>query len=208
MSQYMVIETFFPGQESAIYERLYKNGRMLPEGLVYLGSWLEKENNRCFQLMETENPAIFDQWINRWKDLAEFEVLELREKPSAPDTIKSEVNSPEAVVNYDGRIFRGKSNSPNGEVGSETEFHYQQNGNILTGKYLGGSIVSGQLMGNVNPDASLEFYYHHLNAEGKLMAGRCSSIPSKNAAGKLVLKEKWQWLTGNKSNGESEVEEV
>ncbi|MBI5001266.1 MAG: DUF3303 family protein [Euryarchaeota archaeon] len=81
MKQYMVIETFKPGCKDAAYERFHKQGRMLPDGLRYIDSWLEKDGDRCFQLMETGNAKLFDQWIEGWKDLVKFEVIALGEKP-------------------------------------------------------------------------------------------------------------------------------
>jgi hypothetical protein len=86
MKQYMVIETFLPGCKQKVYERFRAQGRMLPAGLVYLNSWLEKDGDRCFQLMETDDSSLFTAWTNQWKDLVSFEVVELGEKPdgSAP----------------------------------------------------------------------------------------------------------------------------
>lgn len=78
----MVIERFLPGCKQKVYERFHAQGRMLPEGLVYLNSWLEKGGDRCFQLMETDQPSLFAAWTHRWKDLVSFEVVELGEKPS------------------------------------------------------------------------------------------------------------------------------
>ncbi len=78
----MVIEHFTPGTKAKIYERLHQKGRMLPEGLIYIDSWLEKDGNRCFQLMETSNRSLFESWVNCWKDLVEFEIIELGEKPN------------------------------------------------------------------------------------------------------------------------------
>jgi hypothetical protein len=112
------------------------------------------------------------------------------------------------TINYDGRHFRGLSNTENGEVGGETEFVYRQEGTRLTGRYAGGEIVRGDLLGTVGEDGSLEFCYHHLNAAGELMAGRCRSLPETDADGRLVLRESWQWLTGDRSSGESTVVEV
>jgi hypothetical protein len=77
----MVIEHFAPGAKAQIYQRFHQKGRMLPDGLIYIDSWLEKEGDRCFQLMETENYALFEQWIENWKDLGRFEIIELGEKP-------------------------------------------------------------------------------------------------------------------------------
>ena len=59
--RFMVIETFRAGKD-AVYERLSKKGRMLPEGLKYIDSWIECEGSRCFQLMETEPPELFETW--------------------------------------------------------------------------------------------------------------------------------------------------
>jgi hypothetical protein len=83
MKRYMVIEHFAPGAKEKVYERFQKKGRILPLGLIYIDSWLEKEGERCFQLMETTDPSLFDPWIDAWKDLVRFEIIELGEKPEA-----------------------------------------------------------------------------------------------------------------------------
>jgi Protein of unknown function (DUF3303) len=75
--RYMVVEAFAPGRKDAVYERFQQKGRMLPDGLSYLDSWLEKDGDRCFQLMETDSPELFDRWIDQWKDLVSFEVIEV-----------------------------------------------------------------------------------------------------------------------------------
>lgn len=82
MKQYMVIETFLPGCRDKVYERFHQKGRMLPEGLVYINSWLEKDGDRCFQLMETNDPSLFQQWIQCWNDLIRFEIIEIGLKPN------------------------------------------------------------------------------------------------------------------------------
>jgi hypothetical protein len=72
----MVIERYLAGPRP-VYERAAACGRMLPEGLAYAGSWVVDDGglNRCFQLMETSDPALFDAWFARWSDLVSFEVL-------------------------------------------------------------------------------------------------------------------------------------
>jgi len=71
----MVIERFTHGP-GPVYERLAARGRMLPEGLGYVDSWIDANDPaRCFQLMETEDAALLDVWIAAWSDLAEFEVV-------------------------------------------------------------------------------------------------------------------------------------
>ena len=75
VKRYMVVETFLHGP-GPVYARAAERGRMLPEGLTYIDSWVEaRTRDRCFQLMETDDPTLFDQWIAAWSDLAEFEVV-------------------------------------------------------------------------------------------------------------------------------------
>lgn len=112
-----------------------------------------------------------------------------------------------STIDYDGRRFRGRSNSDNGEVGGGTRFHYHQRGDLLWGEYRGGAVEEGHLLGTVHPDGRLSFTYHHRNTRGELMAGRCESTP-RFEEGRLVLAESWQWLTGDQSAGSSEVEEI
>jgi hypothetical protein len=77
--KYMVIETFKPGAKELVYERFRQKGRMLPDGLRYIDSWLEKDGDRCFQLMETDSRKLFEQWTGSWSDLVSFEIVELEE---------------------------------------------------------------------------------------------------------------------------------
>lgn len=79
--RYMVVETFAPGRKTAVYERFHLRGRMLPDGLTFIDSWLEKDGDRCYQLMETDSPELFARWIAEWKDLVSFEVIELEFPP-------------------------------------------------------------------------------------------------------------------------------
>jgi hypothetical protein len=77
MKNFMVIERFKEGCFEAVYERFHSEGRLLPEGLKYLNSWVNKENLLCFQLMETDNPELFEHWFRRWEDLVDFELFEI-----------------------------------------------------------------------------------------------------------------------------------
>ncbi len=81
---YMVVETFRPNSKALVYERFRDKGRMLPDGLRYINSWLEKNGDRCFQLMETDSPELFDRWIAAWVDLVSFEIVELEKRESYP----------------------------------------------------------------------------------------------------------------------------
>lgn len=65
--RFMVIEHFPPGAALEIYRTLAEGGRALPEGLTYVESWVEAGFNRCFQVMETDDPALFHAWALQWQ---------------------------------------------------------------------------------------------------------------------------------------------
>jgi Protein of unknown function (DUF3303) len=73
---YMVIERF--KNASAIYRRLHEKGRMMPEGLEYVSSWIDVDLRICWQLMRAEDESLFQTWIDNWKDLADFEIVQVR----------------------------------------------------------------------------------------------------------------------------------
>ena len=75
------------------------------------------------------------------------------------------------TIDYNDRRFRAASNSINGEVGSETRFHYHQKGDIVWGEYGDGEIVFGTLIAKVLSDGSLDMRYQHVNSKGTLMTG-------------------------------------
>lgn len=72
----MVVEQFVHGARP-VYERAAASGRMLPPGLLYLDSWVDESLDRCFQLMETDEPALLERWMAEWSDLVRFEVVPL-----------------------------------------------------------------------------------------------------------------------------------
>jgi len=75
MQQYMIIEKFRPGKVKAMYGRFAEKGRMLPPGVNYINSWISESVTICYQVMESESPEKLQQWISRWNDLVEFEVV-------------------------------------------------------------------------------------------------------------------------------------
>lgn len=70
----MVVEKFKNKDAVPVYRRFRERGRMAPEGLTYVSSWIDSRLERCYQLMETKEPALIDQWIANWSDVVEFEV--------------------------------------------------------------------------------------------------------------------------------------
>ena len=71
---YLVIENFRNGDAVPVYRRFRERGRLAPEGLTYVSSWVTDQMDRCYQLMETEDPKLLDQWMANWDDLVDFEV--------------------------------------------------------------------------------------------------------------------------------------
>lgn len=112
------------------------------------------------------------------------------------------------MINYDGRKFRSVQNSDTGEVGADTIFTYHQSGNIVWAEYSGGEIASGHLIAICDENGQLDMRYHHVNSSGQLMTGTCHSTPEVLPDGRIWLYEKWQWTSGDRSSGESVVEEV
>ena len=72
---YMVVERFKDGNAGPVYRRLEQEGRLMPPGLEYRGSWVERSMDRCFQLVECEDPELLEQWAGEWDDLVEFEFV-------------------------------------------------------------------------------------------------------------------------------------
>lgn len=71
---YMVLE-HYKGDPVPVYRRFREQGRLAPEGLRYVGSWVTTDLHRCYQLMECDDPALLQQWIDRWKDIVDFQVV-------------------------------------------------------------------------------------------------------------------------------------
>jgi len=72
---YMVVEHFRNGDAVPVYRRFRDKGRLAPDGLRYVSSWVTDDLGRCFQLMECSDPALLEQWMTQWRDLVEFEVV-------------------------------------------------------------------------------------------------------------------------------------
>lgn len=71
----MVIEHFKGRDPAPVYKRFAERGRMMPDGLNYVNSWIEVGMDRCFQVMETDDGALLQLWISKWNDLVDFEVV-------------------------------------------------------------------------------------------------------------------------------------
>lgn len=84
---FMVIERFKNRDAAAVYRRFRERGRMAPDGLRYVESWVDSGFERCFQLMECDDPALFAEWVARWQDLVEFEIVPVVTSREAAEAI-------------------------------------------------------------------------------------------------------------------------
>ena len=72
---YMIIEKFHAGRVGELYARFAEKGRMTPEGVTYINSWINEPVTVCYQLMESSSEEKLQEWISHWNDLADFEVV-------------------------------------------------------------------------------------------------------------------------------------
>ena len=72
---YMVIERFKNSDAQAVYRRLSERGRMTPDGVNFVTSWVETSHERCFQVMECDDETLLHQWADKWRDLVDFEFI-------------------------------------------------------------------------------------------------------------------------------------
>ena len=80
---YMVIERFKEDAAPEIYRRFREKGRMMPDGLEYVSSWIDLDFKICWQLMQTEDSALFDRWIANWRDLMNFKIVPVQTSSEA-----------------------------------------------------------------------------------------------------------------------------
>jgi hypothetical protein len=71
---FMIVEHFRNGDPRPVYERFRRSGRLAPEGLRYVNSWVTDDLTRCYQVMECDDRRLLDEWIAAWSDLVDFEV--------------------------------------------------------------------------------------------------------------------------------------
>ena len=87
---FMVIERFKNRDAKAVYTRFRDQGRMMPEGLEYVGSWIESSFDRCFQVMECEDERLLHEWADRWRDLMDFEFVPVLTSDAAREAALSD----------------------------------------------------------------------------------------------------------------------
>jgi hypothetical protein len=83
----MIVEHFKNGDPVPVYRRFRERGRMAPEGLQYISSWVDEKLERCFQLMEAADIRLLKEWIDNWSDIVEFEVYPVISSKEAAERV-------------------------------------------------------------------------------------------------------------------------
>ena len=86
---YMIVERFRGGDPVPVYRRFRERGRLAPEGLNYVNSWVTPDLTTCYQVMETEERALLDEWLANWADIVNFEVHPVITSPEAAARVKT-----------------------------------------------------------------------------------------------------------------------
>ena len=84
---YLIIESFKNQDPVPVYRRFRDRGRLAPEGVRYVSSWVTEDLERCFQVMETDSRQLLDEWLANWNDLVEFEVYPVISSHEAAEKI-------------------------------------------------------------------------------------------------------------------------
>jgi hypothetical protein len=87
MALYMVIENFKNGDPVPVYRRFRDRGRLTPEGLTYVSSWVDHKLERCYQVMEAEDRSLLDQWMANWNDIVDFDVCPVISSKEAAERV-------------------------------------------------------------------------------------------------------------------------
>ncbi len=87
----MVVEHFKDKDPLLVYRRFRDHGRLAPEGLQYVSSWVDEKLETCFQLMETDDRSLLDEWISKWSDIVNFEVYPVMPSKDAAERIAGSV---------------------------------------------------------------------------------------------------------------------
>ena len=92
MSLYMVVEHFRGGDAVPVYRRFKEHGRLAADGLVYVSSWVDENLSTCYQLMETHDRSLLEEWMSHWVDLVDFEVHTVITSQQAVERITPELD--------------------------------------------------------------------------------------------------------------------
>lgn len=90
--KYMVIENYINGNYQKIYQRFFEKGRMAPDGLIYIESWVDEEMKKCYQIMECEDINLLHEWTSNWQDIVDFEIVPVITSKEAQEKYLNEIS--------------------------------------------------------------------------------------------------------------------
>ena len=90
---FMVVEHYRNQDPSPVYRRYHSKGRMMPEGLEYVSSWVDESLAHCYQLMKANDRELLDEWLAKWSDIVDFEVHVVITSQQAAERVQSRLES-------------------------------------------------------------------------------------------------------------------
>jgi hypothetical protein len=84
---YMIIENFRDGDARPVYRRFRDRGRLAPDGLRYVSSWVTSDLHRCYQLMECDDVGLVEEWMRQWQDIVDFECIPVMTSAEAASAV-------------------------------------------------------------------------------------------------------------------------
>ena len=88
MALYMVLERYRNADPAPVYRRFRERGRMAPEGVSYISSWITQDLSTCYQVMETSDRALLEEWMSHWSDIVDFEVFPVITSKEAAERVR------------------------------------------------------------------------------------------------------------------------
>ena len=84
---YMIIEDFRDGDARPVYRRFRERGRLAPDGLRYVSSWVTTDLRRCYQVMESDDPRLLEEWMDHWRDIVDFQTVPVMTSADASNAV-------------------------------------------------------------------------------------------------------------------------
>ncbi len=88
---YMIVESFKHRDAVPVYRRFRERGRLAPDGLRYISSWVTSDMTTCYQVMECDDRRLLDEWIAQWRDLIDFEIIPVITSAEAVERVKPQL---------------------------------------------------------------------------------------------------------------------
>lgn len=84
---FMILERYRDGDPVPVYRRFHERGRLAPDGLRYVSSWITEDLATCYQVMECDDRTLLDEWMAHWNDIVDFEVIPVMTSAAAAATV-------------------------------------------------------------------------------------------------------------------------